>query len=45
MPYSYDRWLGIFYVHYIDITFTCITHDTTFGYPVGGTGGNELIAH
>ena len=36
MPYSYDRLLGIFYMHYYTDT---ITH----GRPVVGTGGSESI--
>ena len=40
MPYSYDRSLGIIYMHYhIDVT----THDVAFGEPVGGTGGSKLV--
>ena len=40
MPYSYDLYLGIFYMHYhIDM----ITHVTVFGEPVGSTGGDKLI--
>ena len=39
MPYSYDIYLGIFYMHYhTDV----ITHGTAIGEPVIGTG-EELI--
>ena len=35
MPYSYYKYLGIFYMHYqIDM----ITHDTVFDKSIGGTG-------
>ena len=39
MPYSYDRYVGIFYKHNkIDM----ITHNMAFGDPVCGTGGSKL---
>ena len=40
MPYSYNRQLGIFYMHYhVDM----ITHDTAFGEPVDDAGRGKLM--
>ena len=42
MLHSFDKELGIFYMHYhIDM----IRHGPSFGEPVGGTGGSKLVTH
>ena len=40
MPYSYNRYLGIFYMHY---HIAMLTHTTAFGEPVGGTDESKLV--